>query len=116
MTTWIATLALAFSTLAAQNIGIQFHNDPDPLRVGPNKFQVLVTELAGKRVHDATVQLQISRTAEPHMRRTIGLKYYGDGIYRGAGEMTRSGDWTIIAIVRRGGEVIGTRSLSVTVR
>jgi YtkA-like len=112
----VLALAFAVSTLAGPGLGILFHSDPDPPRVGPNKFRVLVSDAAGKRVDDAAVQLQISRTAEPHMRRTIGLKHYGDGIYRGAGEMTRPGDWSVVVVVRRGGAVIGTRAISLTVK
>jgi nitrogen fixation protein FixH len=116
VTAHVLALALAVSTFAGQSVGILFHSDPDPPRVGLNKFQVLVSDSAGKRVEDAAVQLQISRTTEPHMRRTIGLKHYGDGLYRGTGEMTRPGEWSVVAVVRRGGEVIGTRTLSVTVK
>jgi len=98
------------STLATQPLTIQLHNVPDPPRVGRNAFEVVLSDKDNRPVDDATVQVQLARTTEPHMRRTIGLKPDGHGIYRGNGEMTRAGDWNIIVVVRRSGAVIGSHA------
>ena len=108
--------ALVAFMLAAQPLTIQFRSDPNPPRVGRNGFEVVVSDNHGKPVDDASVQVQLARTVEPHMRRTIGLTYEGDGTYRGAGEMTRAGEWNITVVVRRDGSVIGSRALSQTVK
>jgi nitrogen fixation protein FixH len=109
-------LMLVASLLAASSVTIQLRSESNPPRVGRNAFEVVLSDPDGKRVENATVQVQLSRTSEPHMRRTIGLKHEGNGVYRGEGEMTRAGRWNVVAVVRRDGSVLGTRSLSMTVK
>jgi hypothetical protein len=97
-------------------ITILFHSDPQSLRVGKTKFEVMVKE-GKKSVKDADVSLQFDRSAlsdAPDVKSKITLKHYADGIYRGSGLITAPGNWNVMIVVRRGGQQIGTRQLTLT--
>jgi len=108
--------ALVVASLAASPVQILFHCDPDPLMTGPNKFQVMVSDKAGKRVTSATIEVELSNSDVPSLHRAVELKHYGDGIYRGTAGLAAPGRWTIVIVVRRNGEVVGTRVLTRQVR
>ena len=116
VTASILAAAVLASAAGAQGVTVVLHNTPDPPRVGRNQFEIVVSDSGGARVKDVSVQLQLSRRISPYMRRTIGLKLESDGSYRGFGEMTRAGDWTVVAVVRRDAALLTTRAFSVTVK
>ena len=97
-------------------VSILFHSDPNPLKSGENKFEVMVKD-GDKAVRDAevTLTLALSRPQERDERAAkpvVLLKHYGDGIYRGQGQVTASGRWTATIHVNRAGQEIGSRTLT----
>lgn len=102
-------------------LSILFHNDPKPLKIGENKFEVMVKDAAGKAIKDADVSLTFYMPAMPQMKmaemkNTVPLKHYGDGIYRGSGQVTMAGQWTVTIVVKRDGRELGTRKLGVSAK
>lgn len=118
-TTCLVMLLLVVSTctdaLAVEPggaVSILFHQDPEPARIGENKFEVLVKD-GTKAVKDADVSLEL-RGPAPQPEVVVVLKYYGDGIYRGKGAVTISGKWSVVVHVRRGGREVATRALTIS--
>ena len=71
----------------------------------------------GKPVTDAEVAVEMRMPATPQMgemRTGVELKASGDGHYRGQVDLGMSGNWTAIVRVKRGGQVIATRTEPVT--
>ena len=110
--------ASAQSAATSQNpISILFHSDPNPLRVGKNSFEVMVKE-GEKAVKDAEVTLVFEAPGSnvSTTKSTIALKYRAAGIYRGSGEVTVPGDWSITIIVKREGREAAIRRLAVVAK
>ena len=104
-----------------ESFKIMFHSDPDPLKTGENKFEVMVTDATGKRVTDGEVSLQFHMAAMPQMKmpemkNTVTLKHAGDGIYKGSGQVMMAGEWTVMAMVMRSGKEVGSRTLKLTAK
>lgn len=81
----------------------------------------MVKDAGGKAVKGSDVSLMFYMPAMPHMKmpdmkNSVPLKHYGDGIYRGSGQMTTAGQWTVTVIVKREGTELGTRKLTVVAK
>lgn len=103
---------------ADQNVAIEFRSEPDPPASGDNTFEVVVTRPDGSPVTDATVTTVFSMPAMPAMnmpamRSTAALAHEGAGRYRGAGQLSMGGTWSVTVTVSRGAEELGSRNLSV---
>ena len=71
----------------------------------------------GTPVTDAevAVEMRMPATAQMgEMRTGAELKASGDGHYRGQVDLGMSGNWTAIVRVKRGGQVVATKSQPVT--
>ena len=71
----------------------------------------------GKPVTDAEVAVEMRMPATPQMgemRTGVELKPSGDGHYRGQVDLGMSGNWTAIVRVKRGGQVVATKTEPVT--
>ncbi|MSO30207.1 MAG: hypothetical protein EXQ48_04575 [Acidobacteria bacterium] len=103
---------------AGQNVAIEFRSEPDPPASGDNTFEVVVTQPDGSAVTDATVEVVFSMPAMPSMnmpamRSVAVLSHQGSGRYRGSGELSMDGTWTVIVTASRGAEELGRRTFSV---
>ncbi len=101
-----------------QNVAIEFRSQPDPPASGDNTFEVVVTRPDGSPVTDATVAAVFSMPAMPSMnmpamRSTAALPHQGSGRYRGTGQLSMGGTWTVIVTVSRGTEELGRKNFSV---
>ena len=52
----------------------------------------------------------------PEMRNEVKLKPAGAGKYTGTGQVTMSGQWNVTVSVKKGGNDIGEKKLSLTAR
>lgn len=103
---------------AGQGVTLEFRSTPDPPLPGDNALEVVVTQPDGSAVTDATVEVVFSMAAMPSMnmpamRSTAALAHQGAGRYRGSGELSMGGTWTVIVTASRGAEELGHRTFSV---
>ena len=99
---------------------ITLRTNPDPVRTGENTFEVMVMQ-DGKPVTDATVSTEFYMAAMPsmnmpEMRTKTDLTHVGNGMYRGNGQVTMAGNWDVTVMVRRGGQEIGSRKVTLTAK
>ncbi len=104
----------------APRLAIAFRSQPDPPQTGENTFEVMVREVGGQPVTDASVEVVLfmppmPSMGMPAMRSRATLAHAGEGIYRGIGEISMAGRWDVTVTVRRGGQVIGRRQTAVVV-
>lgn len=102
-------------------LDITFKSEPDPPKMGENTFGVQVMGGNSQPVTDAEVSVQFYMPAMPDMkmpamRTTVPLKHEGGGRYRGKGNIAMAGAWDATVMVMRGGQEIGNRKFSVTVK
>jgi len=100
---------------------IVFRSQPNPPEVGSNTFEVLAKDAEGRAVTDAEVSVGFFMPAMPSMgmpamRSSAALSHIADGTYRGAGQVPMAGTWQVTVSVRRNGQAIGTKRLTVVVR
>ena len=105
---------------ASQNVDIQFTSQPNPPQMGENTFEVMVMS-GGQPVADAEVAVEFYMPAMPsmnmaEMRNSVPLKHEGNGRYRGTGNVMMAGEWQTTVTVRRAGQELGRRQLSVTAK
>lgn len=115
------TPAPGASAPAGQGLAIDFASTPDPLRQGDNAIEVTVRQPDGSPVTDATVTAVFSMPAMPAMnmpamKSAATLAHAGDGKYRGTGELSMGGTWTVALTVTRGTEQLGSRRFSVVAK
>ena len=103
---------------AGQGVALAFHSTPDPLIFGDNVLEVVVTQPDGSPVTDAAVEVVFSMPAMPSMnmpamRSAATLSHQGAGRYRGNGELSMGGTWTVNVTASRGAEELARRTFSV---
>lgn len=114
--------AVSQSTAAGtEGLAIDFRSEPDPPEAGDNTFEVTVKQPDGSPVTDATVTAVFSMPAMPSMnmpamRSTTTLAHDASGRYRGTGQLSMEGTWTVTVTVSRGPEELGRRNFSVIAR
>ena len=101
-----------------QGLSIAFRSDPDPPTSGDSAYEVTVTQPDGSPVTDATVNVVFSMPSMPSMnmpamRSEAPLAHQGAGRYRGNGQLSMNGTWSVLVTVSRGAEDIGRRTFSV---
>ena len=94
---------------------------PDPPKVGANELEVTVTTPGAAPVPDADVSVTFLMPARPsmnmpEMRQTARLAHAGAGVYRGTGEIPMAGRWEVTVSVGRGGQSLGAKTLTLSVR
>lgn len=99
-------------------IRIEMTTDPSTPRKGGNRVSVRLTGSDGKPVDGVQVSAIFFMPAMPamgmaaeHATAVLGAK--GQGIYEGPLELDSGGTWQVTITVRRGGEVVASRKLTV---
>lgn len=92
---------------SGQRVTVEFRSEPDPPRAGDNAYQVTVRQPDGTPVTDANVTAVFSMPAMPSMnmpamRSDAALTHAGNGIYRGTGQLSMSGTWSVEVSVAQG--------------
>lgn len=105
---------------AQTGMDITLKTNPDPVRMGDNTFEVMVMQ-DGKPVTDATVSTEFYMAAMPsmnmpEMRTKTDLTHVGDGTYRGKGQVSMAGNWDVTVMVMRGGQEIGSKTMTLTAK
>jgi hypothetical protein len=103
-----------------QGVEVTFRSEPDPPNTGENMFEAMVMS-GGQPVTDADVSVEFFMAAMPamnmaEMRNTVPLKHEGAGRYRGTGNVMMAGAWDATVSVKRNGQEIGTRKVSVVAK
>ena len=107
--------------VARERLEITFRSQPDPPRSGANAFEVAVLNPEGQPVTDAEVSVvfymaPMPTMNMPAMQTDASLTHQGNGIYRGDGEVAMAGRWDVTVLVSRGGQRLGSRTLTVVAR
>ncbi len=102
------------------NAEVTFRSEPTPPKMGENAFEVTVMS-GGQPVTDADVSVELVMPAMPsmnmpEMRNSAPLKHEGGGRYRGTGNVMMAGNWDATVSVKRGGQEIASRKLSMTAK
>jgi len=97
---------------AGQALAIQFRTLAAATQ-GDNKVEVVVKQLDGKPVTDATVAVTFRMPAMPsmnmpEMHSTVALASQGDGRYVGTGQLEMTGSWNVAVSVSRDGAQLGS--------
>jgi RND family efflux transporter MFP subunit len=106
---------------ARQDVDIAFRQQPDPPRAGDTTLEVVVRDGTGRPVTDAEVSVTFFMAAMPSMnmpamRNQTPLRHVQDGLYRGTGQILMAGRWDVTVAVMRGGQRLGSRDVSMSVR
>jgi nitrogen fixation protein FixH len=99
-------------------VTIEFLSTPNPPEPGDNALEVVVTSSGGSPVTDAAVEVVFSMAAMPSMnmpamRSASTLSHQGSGRYRGNGELSMDGTWTVVVTASRGAEELARKTFSV---
>jgi hypothetical protein len=99
-------------------LNITFVSRPDPPETGDNTIEVSVKQPDGTPVTDAEVVAVLSMPAMPSMnmpamRTEAPLKHDGNGVYRGAAQVSMAGTWNVAVNVSRGGQRVASQNLSI---
>jgi Cu(I)/Ag(I) efflux system membrane fusion protein/cobalt-zinc-cadmium efflux system membrane fusion protein len=110
--------AAAMTATAAQ-IGIDLTTQPDPPHKGANTVRIKLTGADGKPVTGAEVSVTVFMAAMPTMgmtamRDVATLVDKGAGLYEGPLQLQTGGTWQVTVTVRRGGQTLATKQLSVS--
>ncbi len=103
----------------AERVAVDFSTDPSPPHKGTNSVRVKLTSSDGKPVAGAEVTATFFMAAMPAMgmaavRSAATLREKGDGIYEGPLELETGGTWQVTVMVKRGGQTIVSKQLSVS--
>ena len=103
----------------AERVAIDFSTDPSPPHKGSNLVQVKLTGPDGKPVAGAEVTATFFIGAMPAMgmaavRSEAKLREKGDGVYEASLDLETSGTWQVTLVVKRAGQTIASKQLSVS--
>jgi RND family efflux transporter MFP subunit len=106
---------------SAPSLTIEFRSEPDPPRAGDAVLEVSVKDAAGAPVTDADVAVAFFMAAMPAMnmpamKNGASLQHVGAGIYRGTGQWLMAGRWDVTVTVRRAGQPLASRQMSVVAK
>lgn len=104
----------------AERVTVDFGTDPSPPHKGSNTVRAKLTGSDGKPVGGAEVTATFFMAAMPAMgmaavRSEATLREKGDGVYEGALDLETGGTWQVTLVVKRGGQTIASKQLSVSV-
>jgi Cu(I)/Ag(I) efflux system membrane fusion protein len=107
--------AAASKSTEASAVKIDFHSDPNPMKVGEdNQFHVTLTGADGKPINDTRVTVTLimpamSSMGMPEMKSTSELVWKaGTQMYVGKGQAPMSGTWSVLVEVRKNNNVIAS--------
>ena len=103
----------------AERMDVGFSSDPSPAKKGENAVRVKITRTDGKPVTGAEVNATFFMAAMPAMgmaavRSVATLREKGSGTYEGPLQLETSGTWQVTVVVKRGGQTIASKQLSVS--
>jgi RND family efflux transporter MFP subunit len=103
----------------AEHTAVDFTTDPSPPHKGANSVRVKLTSSDGKPVAGAEVTANFFMAAMPAMgmaavRSQATLREKGDGVYEGPLDLQTGGIWQVTVMVKRGGQTIASKQLSVS--
>ncbi len=106
------------SAAPAQQIQIDLSTLPSPPHPGANTVRVKLTGADGKPMAGTQVTATFFMPAMPDMgmaamRAVATLADKGNGLYEGPLQLGSSGTWKVTVTVQRGGQILGTKQLSV---
>ena len=104
----------------AERVTVDFGTDPSPPHKGSNTVRAKLTGSDGKPVGGAEVTATFFMAAMPAMgmaavRSVATLHEKGDGVYEGPLDLETGGTWQVTLVVKRGGQTIASKQLSVSV-
>lgn len=105
-------------TTTGEGLQIEFRSGQPA--TGDNPIEVTIRQ-NGAPVDDASVAAVFSMPAMPsmnmpEMRSTATLSPQRDGRYRGTGTLSMSGTWNVTVTASRGGQELGTHTLSLVAK
>jgi Cu(I)/Ag(I) efflux system membrane fusion protein/cobalt-zinc-cadmium efflux system membrane fusion protein len=103
-----------------ERVVIDFSTDPSPPHKGSNSVRVKLTNSDGKPVAGAEVTVTFFMAAMPAMgmaavRSAAVLHEKGDRVYEASLNLETGGTWQVTVVVKRGGQTIASKQLSVSV-
>ena len=104
---------------AAEHVTVEFSTDPSPPHKGSNVVRVKLTRSDGKPVAGADLTATFFMAAMPAMgmpavRSVATLHEKGEGVYEGPLDLEAGGTWQVTVVVKRGGQTIASKQLSVS--
>jgi RND family efflux transporter MFP subunit len=103
----------------AERVTIDFSTDPSPPHKGANSIRVKLAGPGGKPFAGAEVTATFFMAAMPAMgmaavRSAATLREKSNGVYEGSLDLETGGTWQVTVVVKRSGQTIGSRQLSVS--
>jgi Cu(I)/Ag(I) efflux system membrane fusion protein/cobalt-zinc-cadmium efflux system membrane fusion protein len=111
--------AAAAINVPAESVGIDLSTAPDPPHRGANTIRVKLTGADGKPITGAQVSATFFMAAMPGMgmaamRNATTLVDRGTGLYEGPVQLETGGTWQVTVTVRKDGQTIATKQVSVS--
>jgi RND family efflux transporter MFP subunit len=109
----------AASAMNAPQAKVELSSEPTTARKGSNVFRVKVTDASGTPITGAEVSVTFFMAAMPAMgmaamRTQVNLTEKTGGIYEGSGQLGSGGTWQVTILVRKNGQSIATKQISVS--
>jgi RND family efflux transporter MFP subunit len=103
----------------AERVTVDFSTDPSPPHKGSNTVRAKLSGPDGKTVGGAEVTATFFMAAMPAMgmaavRSVATLRETGEGVYEGPLNLETGGTWQVTVVVKRGGQTIASKQLSVS--
>ncbi len=106
---------------ASDGLVVTFGTTPNPPAKGDNAVQVTVTKSDGSPLVAGAVTAVFSMPAMPSMnmpamRSETVLKNEGEGRYRGTGQLSMEGTWSVTLTITDGSSALATRQTSIVAK
>jgi len=103
----------------APQANVELSSDPSPPHKGSNVFRVKVTDTNGAPITGAEVSVTffmagMAEMGMAAMRAQVNLSKKSGGVYEGSGQLESGGTWQVTILVRKDGQTIATKQLSVS--
>jgi Cu(I)/Ag(I) efflux system membrane fusion protein/cobalt-zinc-cadmium efflux system membrane fusion protein len=106
---------------ASDGLVVTFGTEPSPPAKGDNTVVVTVKNPDGSPLESGNVKAVFSMPAMPSMnmpamRSDAALQHEGQGRYRGTGQLSMGGTWTVAITVADGAKELATRQTSIVAK
>ena len=115
----VPTQPATSGAMAAEQLRIELHTQPDPAKVGDNMVRVKVTDAKGAPINDASVKVKISMPAMGSMAPMTSeaqLSHQANGEYTGRLTVPMAWTWQTVVTVERRGRLLGSGNFNITAR
>jgi RND family efflux transporter MFP subunit len=105
--------------MAAEQLRIELHTQPDPAKTGDNMVRVKVADSKGTPISDASVKVKINMPAMGSMAPLSSeaqLSRQGNGEYTGRLNIPLAWTWQTTVTVERAGQLLGSGNFNITAR